>query len=81
MIHEKLISEICIIIVILGNMENEDNGFTLEYRIDLHKQILKEREKQLDSDDNTVYSRDLIQKYIIEEKLIISELQQKLQMK
>lgn len=61
-------------------MENEDNGFTLEYRIDLHK-ILKEREKQLDSDDNTVYSRDLIQKYIIEEKLIISELQQKLQMK
>lgn len=81
MIHEKIISEICIIIVILGNMENEDNGFTLEYRIDLHKQILKEREKQLDSDDNTVYSRDLIQKYIIEEKLIISELQQKLQMK
>ncbi len=62
-------------------MENEDNGFTLEYRIDLHKQILKEREKQLDSDDNTVYSRDLIQKYIIEEKLIISELQQRLQMK
>ena len=81
MIHEKLIFEICIIIVILGNMENEDNGFTLEYRIDLHKQILKEREKQLDSDDNTVYSRDLIQKYIIEEKLIISKLQQKLQMK
>ncbi len=51
---------------------------TLEERIELHWLILREREQQFNSDNNTVESRKLIQKYIDEEKLTISELQQRL---
>ena len=59
-------------------LDMENSLMTLEERIDLHRLILREREQQFNSDNNTVESRKLLQKYIDEEKLIISELQQRL---